>query len=58
MKFVTVYLTGKYAPSGQDWATGKLRYSDNAGVEVEDSRGNRTFYPYNRVERVSERTGW
>lgn len=55
---VTVYLTGKYAPGGQDWQIGKVVAQNSFGITIEDSRGERTTYPAHSIERLGHRNGW
>lgn len=55
---VTVYLTGKYAPGGQNWQIGKVISQTGFGLTIEDSRGERTTYPTHSIERLDHRNGW
>lgn len=54
----TVYLTGPYAPGGQDWHRGYIRNHTAAGVWVFPNNfesGNGVFYPADKIQRIEMR---
>lgn len=56
-KRVTVYLTGKIAPGGQDWHQGEEIRRDAMGITLAGTAHapGATFYPWTSVERVEAR---